>query len=88
MPLPTRVADVIGFTRLCEDASPEDVVDLLKGYHDRLGEAVFEHSGTLDKYIGDGMMATFGTPDASPLDAANALFAAGPAADIEIQRCQ
>jgi len=66
-------ADIIGFTKLCEEATADEVIGLLRGYHDRLGQAVFEHSGTLDKYIGDGLMATFGTPNASASDPANAL---------------
>ena len=39
----------------------------------RLGQTVFDNEGTLDKYIGDGLMATFGTPEPSPHDAKNAL---------------
>ncbi|WP_170547353.1 adenylate/guanylate cyclase domain-containing protein [Ruegeria arenilitoris] len=66
-------ADIMGFTKLCENASAEEVIDLLRGYHERLGKAVFDNQGTLDKYIGDGLMATFGTPDPSPNDPANAL---------------
>ena len=38
--------------------------------------AVFDHGGTLDKFLGDGVMATFGTPETSPADAANALACA------------
>lgn len=66
-------ADIMGFTKLCENASAEEVIDLLREYHDRLGKAVFGNQGTLDKYIGDGLMATFGTPDPSPNDPKNAL---------------
>ncbi len=66
-------ADIMGFTKLCENSSAEEIIDLLRGYHERLGKAVFENQGTLDKYIGDGLMATFGTPDPSPNDPANAL---------------
>lgn len=66
-------ADIMGFTKLCENANADEVIHLLRGYHDRLGKAVFDNQGTLDKYIGDGLMATFGTPDPSPNDAANAL---------------
>ena len=69
-------ADIVGFTKLCEQASADEVVSLLRGYHDRLGNAVFSNNGTLDKYIGDGLMATFGTPDPSPQDAENALMCA------------
>jgi adenylate cyclase len=66
-------ADIMGFTKLCENASPDSVITLLRDYHNRLGEAVFDNEGTLDKYIGDGLMATFGTPEPSPHDARNAL---------------
>ncbi|MEO0632657.1 MAG: adenylate/guanylate cyclase domain-containing protein [Pseudomonadota bacterium] len=66
-------ADIVGFTKLCEKADAQEVIELLRGYHDRLGDAVFANNGTLDKYIGDGLMATFGTPDATPQDASNAL---------------
>jgi len=66
-------ADIMGFTKLCENASPDNVIALLRDYHNRLGQAVFDNGGTLDKYIGDGLMATFGTPEPSPRDARNAL---------------
>ncbi len=66
-------ADIMGFTKLCEKSTADEVIDLLRGYHDRLGKAVFDNSGTLDKYIGDGLMATFGTPNTSPRDPENAL---------------
>jgi adenylate cyclase len=69
-------ADIVGFTRLSEREAPERVVALLREFHARLEQAVFERDGTLDKYLGDGVMATFGTPDADPDDAANALAAA------------
>ena len=49
---------------------------MLREFHGRMEHAVFAHSGTLDKYLGDGLMATFGTPHATPHDAANALACA------------
>ena len=69
-------ADIVGFTQLCEGRPAEDVVTLLRQFHALLAAEVFEHSGTLDKYLGDGLMATFGTPRPTPLDATNALGAA------------
>jgi adenylate cyclase len=69
-------ADIAGFTRWAEHREPEEVIGLLREVHRRLGEAVFAHNGTLDKFMGDGLMATFGTPDPGPEDAVNAIAAA------------
>ena len=69
-------ADIVGFTRLSESLGPEGTIALLREWHGRLGDIVFRHGGTLDKYIGDGLMATFGTPHARPDDASRALAAA------------
>jgi adenylate cyclase len=69
-------ADIVGFTRYAESHAPEDVIALLRDFHAALEEVVFSHGGTLDKYMGDGLMASFGTPTASPHDAANAMAAA------------
>ena len=46
---------------------------LLRDYHDRVGEAVFAHGGSIDEYIGDGLMATFGTPVPLPAPASAAV---------------
>ncbi len=69
-------ADIRGFTSISETASPERVVGLLNTYFSAMTEIIFEHGGTLDKYIGDGLMALFGAPTATPNDARNALNAA------------
>ncbi|NRB30750.1 MAG: adenylate/guanylate cyclase domain-containing protein [Rhizobiaceae bacterium] len=68
--------DIVGFTQLAERTSPEEIMALLRAYHSRVESAVFNNNGTLDKYLGDGAMATFGTPEAGPDDAQNALKAA------------
>ncbi|MEP1206321.1 MAG: adenylate/guanylate cyclase domain-containing protein [Rhizobiaceae bacterium] len=68
--------DIVGFTRLAETASPNEVVDLLRHFHRLVEEAVFNNNGTLDKYLGDGVMVTFGTPETGPDDATNALTCA------------
>lgn len=65
--------DIVGFTRLTEKQSPEKVIHLLREFHGRMEREVFRHNGTLDKYLGDGLMATFGTPLPSDTDAGNAL---------------
>ena len=69
-------ADIRGFTRLSEHANPEKVVQLLNKYFSAMTDIIFAHGGTLDKYLGDGMMALFGAPTATPQDATNALNAA------------
>ena len=74
-------ADIRGFTRLSENAAPERVVQLLNNYFTAMSDIIFAHGGTLDKYIGDGLMALFGAPTASPDDACNAVSAA-----VQMQR--
>ena len=69
-------ADIRGFTSLSERENPERVVRLLNRYFTAMTEIIFEHGGTLDKYIGDGLMALFGAPTTTPNDAINAAKAA------------
>jgi adenylate cyclase len=69
-------ADIVGFTQLAERERPEMVMQLLRRCHAVFEQAIFSNGGTLDKYLGDGVMATFGTPHVSPADCANALAAA------------
>ncbi len=69
-------SDIVGFTKIAETETPERVMTLLRDYHKVVEKALFENGGTLDKYLGDGVMATFGTPQPGPKDALNALNAA------------
>jgi adenylate cyclase len=68
-------ADIRGFTSIAESEKdkPEKIVGLLNRYFTAMSEIIFAHGGTLDKYIGDGLMALFGAPTATPEDAKNAL---------------
>ena len=75
-PVAVLFADIVGFTALSESLAPEAAIALLRDCHGRLGREVFRHNGTIDKYIGDAIMATFGTPRTGQRDAADALACA------------
>ncbi len=66
-------ADIVGFTRTAETMAPEGVLALLRDFHARMTAEIFASGGTVDKYIGDGIVAVFGVPSAESNDAAHAL---------------
>ncbi|NDJ53036.1 MAG: response regulator [Chloroflexi bacterium] len=55
-------ADLEGFTALAEHIEPEKVIEILNGYLSLVADAVIENHGTLDKFMGDGVMAIFNAP--------------------------
>lgn len=65
--------DVIGFTKMSQDLPPDRLIAEVREFHRRMVEQVFLHGGTVDKFMGDCVMATFGTPISGPSDATNAL---------------
>ncbi|HEY0970828.1 MAG TPA: adenylate/guanylate cyclase domain-containing protein, partial [Gemmatimonadales bacterium] len=75
-PVAVLFSDIRGFTSLAERMEPVEVAQLLSEYFTEMVECVFRHGGTLDKFIGDSVMAQWGAPIGAPDDAARALAAA------------
>lgn len=68
-------ADIRGFTAMSHGVAPEKVVSMLNEYFEAMVELIFMHGGVLDKFLGDGLMAVWGTPVTSPEDAGAAVRA-------------
>ena len=69
-------ADLVGFTALAEDRDAEEVRDLLSRYFELARGIVERHGGTIEKFIGDAVMAVWGTPTSHEDDAERAVRAA------------
>ncbi|HEX2088429.1 MAG TPA: adenylate/guanylate cyclase domain-containing protein [Actinomycetota bacterium] len=65
--------DLVGFTAISDNADPEDVRDTLRPYHERLREEIERFGGTVEKFIGDAVMAVWGAPVAHEDDAERAV---------------
>lgn len=61
-------SDIRGFTSMSESSDPQVIVDMLNEYFERMVELIFEYEGTLDKFVGDEIMALFGAPVSHPND--------------------
>ncbi len=68
-------ADIRGFTRFAATQQPDDVMRLLVDYQRRMGAVIAAHGGAIDKFLGDGILATFGCARATRTPAADALNA-------------
>jgi adenylate cyclase len=69
-------SDIRGFTTMSEGTSAETMVELLNEYFEMMVETVFKHEGTLDKFMGDGIMAIWGAPAVHPEDPVRSVLCA------------
>jgi class 3 adenylate cyclase/tetratricopeptide (TPR) repeat protein len=77
--------DLVGFTARAESMDPEDVEALLRPYHERVREELERYGGTVEKFIGDAVMALFGAPTAHEDDPERAVRAALAIRDFALE---
>jgi adenylate cyclase len=75
-PITILFSDIRGFTAMAESMGPDAIAQLLTEYFSEMVEIIFEHGGTLDKFVGDAIMALWGAPIAHTDDPDRALRAA------------
>jgi len=73
LPATILFCDIRNFTGFSEEAGPEATMELLRDFHAAMARVIFAHHGTLDRFLGDGLMAVFGMPEPRPDDALRAL---------------
>ncbi len=66
-------SDIRGFTAMSENTRPEELVEMLNEYFELMVDTIFKYEGTLDKFMGDGIMALWGAPVVHPDDAVRAV---------------
>ncbi len=71
--LTVMFSDIRGFTSMAEQMTPEQTVEVLNDYFNAMTERIFEREGTLDKFLGDGLMCLFGAPFSKGEDALDAV---------------
>jgi adenylate cyclase len=83
-------SDMRGFTRISAGMDADDIVDMLNDYFSALVNAIFQHDGTVDKFVGDAILAVFGSPEPDPQQHEKAVRAAlaMQAAMIEINKAR
>jgi adenylate cyclase len=69
-------SDIRGFTQLARDMEPDEVVEILNEYWRVVVPVIFAHNGTIDKFMGDALLAVFGSPEPDPNQQQNAVRAA------------
>jgi adenylate cyclase len=75
-PVTVMFTDIRGFTSMSEKMTPDEIASLMSEYFEEMVDIIFEYGGTLDKFIGDAIMALWGAPIAHPDDADKAVQAA------------
>ncbi len=75
-------SDIRGFTAMSEKATPEEIVEMLNDYFELMVETLFKYEGTLDKFMGDGIMALWGAPASHPDDPVRAVQCALEQIDV------
>ncbi len=69
-------SDIRGFTKTSETMEAEDIMDMLNNYFSSLVEQIFKYDGTIDKFVGDAILAVFGSPEPDPQQHEKAVRAA------------